>query len=393
MKYLRKLGLPGLLFVGVLALGTSPPGFAAGTASGTDVTNTATLSFSVGGVPQTDIPSNVTTFKVDNKVDVTVAETSGGYTNVTPSATQQVLQFTVTHAGNTAQDFALTATEQAGGADPFAGTDNFDVTPPAPSVFVESGATIGYQLAQDTAILIDELAAGVAPVNVTVYVVATIPAGRSDGDVAAIALTATAHDAGAAGLGALTTETVGADTPGAVDVVFADGAGDLDGARSGSHSDTDAYRVQSAQISVTKSSVVIRDPSNLGTNPKAIPGAWVQYTITIANAGTATQSATLTTISDALNANTAIDPDLIVGATGLPESALGNGFKVTHASARPVTAATQYFTTASDADGVEHAAGTVTATLATVLPVEAGYAAGELKPGESVSLIFNVVIQ
>ena len=78
MKYLRKLGLPGLLFVGVLALSASPPGFAAGTASGTDVTNTATLSYSVGGVPQTDVPSNVTTFKVDNKVDVTVAEASSG---------------------------------------------------------------------------------------------------------------------------------------------------------------------------------------------------------------------------------------------------------------------------------------------------------------------------
>ena len=391
MKYLRKLGLPALLFAGVLALGASPPGFAAGTASGTDVTNTATLSYSVGGVGQTDIPSNVTTFKVDNKIDLTVSEQGSGYTSVSPGQNGAVLTFRVQNTGNMVQDYSLSAANNP--TDPFPPVDPENFDPTGTSVFVDVNDNDTYEPLVDLATYIDELA---ADAHIEVFVVANIPAGQTDGDIAAVTLTAqtaVGGSPGSPGADILSDDSGSADLPGTVQLVFADNAGDTDGSQDGRHSDTDAYLVASAQISVTKSSVVIRDPSNLGTNPKAIPGAWVQYTITIANAGTATQSATLTTISDALNANTAIDPDLIVGATGAPENAVGDGFKVTHASARPTTPATQYFTTVSDADGVEHAAGTVTATLATVLPVEAGYAAGELKPGESVSLIFNVVIQ
>ncbi|HSJ78466.1 MAG TPA: proprotein convertase P-domain-containing protein, partial [Erythrobacter sp.] len=42
-----------------------------------------------------------------------------------------------------------------------------------------------------------------------------------------------------------------------------------------------------ADLSVTKVSSLISDPVNLGTNPKAIPGALVEYLISVANNGTA----------------------------------------------------------------------------------------------------------
>jgi uncharacterized repeat protein (TIGR01451 family) len=42
-----------------------------------------------------------------------------------------------------------------------------------------------------------------------------------------------------------------------------------------------------ADLSVTKVSTLISDPVNLGTNPKAIPGALVEYLISVANNGTA----------------------------------------------------------------------------------------------------------
>ncbi len=378
MKYLRKLGLPGLLFVGVLALSASPPVFAAGTASDTNITNTATLNFDVGGVGQTPVVSAPTTFKVDNKVDATVAKVTDA--TVIPASTDEVLVFTVTNIGNTTQGYSLAVS---------GGTDDIDMN--NVRIYLDVNAD-GLLDGGDTLYVAGtNVADVVADNNVQILVVADTPATATNGQTAIYNLIATTLNAGTT---TVTPEDTGvADNPALVQVVWADGAGTDDAATDGKHSADGTYTVSAATVTVTKTSVTIRDPFSLGANPKAIPGAWVQYTITIANAAAAAQSATLTTITDALNANTAIDPDLIVGATGLPESALGNGFKVTHASARPVTAATQYFTTASDADGVEHAAGTVTATLATVLPVEAGYAAGELKPGESVSLIFNVVIQ
>jgi hypothetical protein len=396
MKTLQKLLMMCTLFVGMVVMLMPQAALAAGTASDTDITNQATVSFDVGGSTQTPIPSNTTTFKVDNKVDLVVAEVSSGYTDVNPNTTNQVLTFTVSNTGNTVQDFALSA---AAGIDPFGGTDNFDAS--NVRVFVESGANAGYLVGEDTATYIDELAAYVNPGDeVTVYVVADIPLGQSSGDIAAHTLTATALAGGTAGQGAALTQTVGADTPGTVDIVFADGAGDTDLARDASHSDTDAYRVLSSQLTIAKTSTVIRDPFNLDTNPKHIPGAYIQYVVTISNAVGAGASATLTTITDALDSNTAIDPDLIVAATGNPESAAGSGFKVDLVgTTRASQGTSQYFTTTSSVDGVDHdgsaTGGTVTATMAAVLPVEAGpgYTAGELKPGESVTLTFNVIIQ
>ncbi len=381
--------------------------WAVGTASGTTISNLATLSYSVGGVGQPSIGSSptgnmvgagtATTFLVDNKVLVTVAEVSASYTNVVPGQTQAVLTFTVTNSGNTVQDYALLSTHQVGGADPFGGTDNFDAT--AVSVFVDVNGNGTYESATDTATFVDELPA-TNPLNATstrtVFIVANIPSSQVNNDISAIRLTATTSNGGGASvLGATTTETAGADTDTVVDVVFADVAGDIDALRDGKHSDTDAYRLQTAVISVTKTSAVLCDPFNLTTNPKSIPGAYRKYTVTIANAAGAGASATLTTISDTLDANTLMDPDLVTGAGATcattPESAAGSGFRVNYAGTR--AGFPKYFTTTSSADGVDLAAPVVTATMTTVMPVEAGYGAGELKAGESVTLIFNVVIQ
>jgi hypothetical protein len=394
MKHKQKLMMLGLLCVGMIALIIPQQAKAAGTASNTDITNQATVSYEVGGNAQTPILSNTTTFKVDNKVDLTVAEVSGVYTDVNPNTTDQVLAFTVSNTGNTIQDFALAA---AAGVDPFGGTDNFDASNVL--VFVEEGTTAGYQVGEDTATSIDELAPYVGPGDeVTVYVVADIPVGQSSGDISAYTLTATARAGGGVGvLGGALTQTAGADTPDAVDIVFADGTGDTDGARDASHSDTDAYIVLSAQLTINKTSTVIRDPFNLDTNPKHIPGAYIQYVISISNAAGAGASATLTTITDTLDNNTAIDPDLIVAATGNAENAAGSGFKVGVGGTSTRAGFPQYFTTTSSVDGVDHdgsaTGGTVTATMAIVLPLEAGYAAGELKAGESVTLTFNVIIE
>lgn len=53
-----------------------------------------------------------------------------------------------------------------------------------------------------------------------------------------------------------------------------------------------------AALSVTKVSTLISDPVNLGTNPKAIPGAVVEYLITVANNGTAATDANSVVVLD-----------------------------------------------------------------------------------------------
>ena len=380
---------------------------AGGTASGTTVSNTATLNFSVGGVAQPGIGSSATgnssgagtptTFVVDKKVNLTVTTVDATFVAVTPGSTGQVTTFDVTNLGNDPQDFALASLQKASGTTLFGGTDNFDAT--ACSAFVESGATAGYQPLQDVATFIDELAPDATK---RVYVVCSIPAGQVNGDVAVVTLTATARAGGAVGsLGAALIETVGANTAG-VDIVFADGAGSDDAARDASFSSRDAYKIASSSISVAKTATLICDASNGTTNPKNIPGAIIRWTITVSNAAGAGASATLSTVTDALSVATTFDVNLVTGAggaagcssaTGTAESGAGKGFKLSATgTTRASLALPRFFTSASDADGIDLAAGNVTVNFATALPTEAGYASGELKAGESVTVYFNVTI-
>jgi len=399
---------------GVLLMAWSGLAGAVGTASSTTITNRSSLTYSVGSVAQTLIESSPTgnstpgatlgtdtTFVVDNKVDVLVTEGNSTYTSVSPGQTAAVTTFTVTNLGNTTQDFALAAANLSSGAILFSGTDNFDGT--SCSAFRESGANAGYQAAQDTATYIDELPAS-GTTTATVYVVCDIPSGQANGSNAVVSLTATARVGGtAASLGAALTETTGANTAG-VDIVFADGAGTDDASRNAAYSARDAYRVSASALTVTKTVALVCDPLNSITNPKNIPGAVVRWTITVSNAVTASASATLTQVSDALNANSTFDPDLITGAggaagcegaaagAGTAESANASGFKLdVTGDTRPGTYP-KFFTTANDNDGADLNGTTVEIDYGPAMPAEGTYAAGELKAGEAVVVYFNVSI-
>ncbi|MEZ4815668.1 MAG: hypothetical protein R3A80_10750 [Bdellovibrionota bacterium] len=265
---------------------------AAGTTAGTDIDNTATASFSVGGIAQDDVDSNLETFVVDRKVIFTV--TTAGDTNVIPNATAKVLQFTVNHTGNYVADFALAGTNAASG-------DDFDAS--GISVFVEDGTNPGYQSGEDTETYIDELPANGSAI---VYIVSNIPGTPVNTNVATMHLAATAAaGGGASSLGSTLSDDSGsADVAGTVQNVFADGAGSASGdvANDGVHSDSGDYNVVSANISVAKSSTVISDPVSGGTNPKRIPGAVIEYTIVVSNTGASTADSVA--ISDTLDANT-----------------------------------------------------------------------------------------
>ncbi|WP_066651468.1 MULTISPECIES: hypothetical protein [Sphingomonas] len=337
----------------VLAM-TATPALASGTTSGTQITNTVTVNFTVGGAAQTAVQAS-DTFTVDRKISLTVAEVGTTTTSVSPNQLAAVTAFTVTNTSNTALDFALVAAQQAGGAGAHSNTDNFDVT----NVRIyrdATGAGAGSYGAEDTLVTsLDELA---ADASATVFIVADVPITRVTGDVAAVTLTATAREGGAAGtLGAAITQTTGANTSG-VDTVFADGAGATDAARDGAFSARDDYTVLAAALTVTKSSTIISDPFNGTTNPKAVPGAVVQYCVIIRNA------------AGGAVANSVAISDPLPSAT-------------TYLSSFGVSANTTVTGSTCNADGNvtgSQASGTVTATIPT------------LAPGDARGVIFRVTI-
>jgi uncharacterized repeat protein (TIGR01451 family) len=309
MIHNRNLALrAGSALLALAALGALPQAFAAGTAASTTINNRATVNFTVGGVAQTPIESSPTgnstpgvnagantAFLVDNKVDLTVTESGGAATTVSPGQLAVVTTFVVTNTGNSAQAYQLTPTNNASGGTLFSNVDNSDVS--NLRVFVDANNNGTYEPATDTATTIATLA---ADANVRVFIVADVPATATNSQFANVRLTAAAAVNNTPAT--LLTQSAGADNPATVEIVFADGAGAGDAARDGRHSGDDQYAVQSAALSILKSSAVTSDPVNGATNPKAIPGATVEYTVTLTNSGAVAAAGVV--ISDPIPANT-----------------------------------------------------------------------------------------
>jgi uncharacterized repeat protein (TIGR01451 family) len=372
------------LLLTLLGVAIAGPALGAGTLSNTPIDNRASVVYDVSGVTQTVIESSPggnsspgvgvgadTTFLVDNKIDLTVAETDATYTISGAGSTDQVLTFTVTNDGNTVQDFSLTT---ANGSDPFGGTDNFDAT--GTDIFVDSNSNGTYEAGVDTATYIDELA---PDVSVAVFVVRSIPGGQVDGDISAIVLTAQAAVGGTGssqGADITTDDSGSADLAGTVQIVFADGDGltGTEGPEDGAHSDTDAYIVGEAQISIQKISTVISDPFNGTVNPKAIPGAIVEYTVTVTNDAAATATATNIVVTDSL------DTEITAGTVSFDADgyAAGQGIRVTAPNING--GAAKDLTNASDGDE-----GAFSVNAVTVNGIE-------LQANESATVTFRVEI-
>jgi len=259
---------------------------AAGTTAGTTITNSATLTFNVGGVPQTAVPSNNATFIVDKKIDFIVENKDGAHISVTPGATDKITTWSITNEGNMDQNFTFTASQLTGGETVYGNADTQD-----------SGAlTLEYSLdgtTNWTPLTTFEL---VVDASLAIRIKTDIGLNRVDGDVMNVALQAVAVN----GSGAAETKTTGTEDKDVMDIVFAEGPGASgDAKENGTFVAWGGYKVAAPNLSLTKLSCVLTDPVNLTTNPKRIPGATVLYVLDINNAST-TNDATDVNLSDTL---------------------------------------------------------------------------------------------
>lgn len=301
-KEMRLLASASALAVAMLGFS---PAIAAdlGTDAGTDIINSATVNYSVGGVTQTPASGTADSFKVDRKVNLLVATSDASWVTVAPGQALAATTFTVRNLTNETLDFSLVAANLANGTvAPHTGTDSFDLTPATLKVYADTNTNGVFDSGTDLEITyIDNLAEDTSQ---TVFVVGAIPGATVTDNIAVVSLKATAHAAATSGtLGAALVQTTGANTAG-VDNVFADTtAGSDDVVRTGDHSARSDYKVAAANLTVTKTSTVISDPINGTTLPKMIPGATVQYCVVVSNAaGSAT--ATGVEVKDTLPATT-----------------------------------------------------------------------------------------
>jgi uncharacterized repeat protein (TIGR01451 family) len=304
--------------VAVMLLGSSGAWALSLTTANTDVNNSVTLNYKVGGTSQTAIEAHDTGFVVDRKVDLTVSNDDPSHTvNVAPGNTDRILHFTVKNTGNDQEIYALSIVQHGHGL-----ADNFDPT----SCTIEdnasnSGATLNITIPQE-----DQM-------SITVH--CNIPSTAGDDDNGTIDLLASVTGR--------TKANDDADDPAAVQDIFADAAGvagtataadSTDIAYDAKHSAYGIYHVKMAKLAVNKESCVITDPVGGATHPHAIPGATIRYAITIVNSGTGdanntvlTDDINVTVFDDTKVANLKIDTGACDCSTGGSSAAGGtSGF-------------------------------------------------------------------
>lgn len=306
MKIINLKKSLGLLLGSLFLWGVSAPGFAAGTVPGTSISNQATLNYDVGTVGQTPIVSDgdtgtpgiqTTDFVVDRKVDLTVVK--NGDATVIPNSTDQSLAFTLTNTGNDTHGYLLTPVAGVDATD-----DDFDMS--SVRIYIDNGVIGTYESGTDTLYTAGTSVGDLTPTpsagsSINLLIVSNTLATPVDGDTSLYHLLAQATDAGTATPTVETGGAGGVDRPGVVDNAFADAAGTAgtDGARDGTHSDSGTYTVQSAAVTVTKTSAVTDDGFGNGPpNAKAIPGATVTYTIVVDNSAGSADASNLALTDD-----------------------------------------------------------------------------------------------
>jgi uncharacterized repeat protein (TIGR01451 family) len=332
-KGARRLLLAGTATIASIGTAHAQSG-TTGTVAGTTITNTATASYTVNGTAGT-ATSNTATFVVDRKVNLTVIATPNTPKEVNLDEVGAYTTFQVTNNTNATQDFLLSA-NQTVLSGILTGTDSFDLNDL--KIYVDSNGNGVYDPA-DTMEYIDELA---PDGRATVFVVGNIPS-TVLGKMAQVGLKATVAAGGAPntpGAALVSTSLEIGNRDNQIDVVFADDDNDgligADTANNGAGWAYGSYNigVTAVDLKVVKSATVLSDGVGVGI-PRALPGAIVQYCLTVTNA-TALTPATGINLTDVIPANTTYIPGSIsVGGLGTGGVCLLNGFPVNDDGSAP----------------------------------------------------------
>lgn len=335
----RGLGLAVALLMGTTSLALATP-------SGTTVTNSVNLSYETSGVPVSVPNAASTSFVVDTAVDLLVdGQDASNSVTATRNQNPAVLTFQVQNLGNAPFGFdvdvsrtgAIGLTYNAAGAG-------------APGTyFVAYGTSPTYNAATAT---VYNTAGFVNVMNRNegesfyVYVVANIPATVTDGQVDTFTVTARALTA--------STNTPVAELTGQgvnnVDIVFADPG------TNGFEADNETLVIAAPELTATKTSVVLSENRDGTFNCASgtavvgaaayIPGACIQYTITLTNAAGASTAATNVSITDALPA----DVTYVAHSAGTFDSVTLSGSTLTATEASVAPGASVSFTVRATID-------------------------------------------
>jgi uncharacterized repeat protein (TIGR01451 family) len=273
-----------------LAAGISATSMAE-TAYNLDIINNASLTYSVSSNQQNDIIVDASnTFKVDRKVIFTLtAPTTIGAASAL--ATQHNVAYAIQNNSNAPIRFVLSVADSDSGDTahtPSVEDNTASSFNPGYKIFQETSGNAQFDSASDTEVTATfiELAASdgtAGGADETLLYVVTTPTIGLNSAIFIHTFTATAQEPAGTLIASATAGDAITPSTGAWSELVSQTVLDSNG---DTRSDKAAIEVSSAALEIVKTVKVLSDPINgISANAKAIPGAVVEYTLTVTNSG------------------------------------------------------------------------------------------------------------
>lgn len=264
-----------------IALATASPVQAAGTAAGTEISNSALINYKVSTVSQS-VAVVAPKITVDRVITFTVSALTTLPANVSPSQANAVVAYRITSASNAAVSFGLSTSNTA--ADTFSMENQ--------RLYWDSNSDGTFDAADDALYTISNSPVANPDTSLTFFIVADAPATLTNNAEDILLTEIRAKEPNTAGNQntANITATTGANTA-AIDTVLVDSSSaGGDPANNGVILVEPKFVGVSASMNVTRTSKVVSDPFNGTIDPKAIPGAVMEYCLAVTNAAGAAEA-------------------------------------------------------------------------------------------------------
>ncbi len=243
----------------LLLAGSTGEVWALGTPAGSQISNQASATFSVGAGNFT-VQSNTTLTQVAEILDLQVTWQDAGDVPVSPGSSGNVLTFQISNTGNGQDSYDLSADDALPG-------DDFD--PTVVDLYLDSNGNSGFDPGVD-AVYIPGVNDPdlVADASITIFMVSDIPGGLIDGAIGASRLEVSSN--------------TGVGNPGDTIPGAGDGGTDALIGNAGGQAQADGnYVVISLNLNIIKAATVT-DPFG-GSEP--VPGAIIHYTLSVTVVG------------------------------------------------------------------------------------------------------------
>ncbi len=295
----------------ILLAFTATQSYAAGTQAGVVIQNQATVTYNAGA-GSISASSQVVDITVQELINVTIVSQDAAKVSISSPQSDAYLKFQITNTGNGNEDFVISQSN-------LSGSDDFDVDHSA--IYIDDGDGV-FEPGVD-----DIVYPSIAPdASIVIWVVSDIPGSQADGNEAEVqvsALSKTFSDAGQ-GNPSAGQSISGGDSGTAA--VYGTAAANAD--------DNAIFIISAITVTIDKVVAAVRD--NLGgSGTQPVPGADVDYTLTITVIGTGTANTVI--VSDPLPTELAlkngITGDITVsinGATPVNMTAASDGDAATY---------------------------------------------------------------